>query len=164
MNTLKNNGNVHGLGTLRPALEIRFHFVDGSRKIFTQSNAEAADRILRGINKAVLFNQSRIVVADDYSKSVFVSSEINRIDFISDDPGFSDIPPDHVDMVELTETEFNQHVRTDDLASLEKREQHRQRQRDENRLREIKHRHHNADCRKRKEMISPLGLPRHATL
>jgi hypothetical protein len=125
MNTIKDNGKIPGPGTLRPALEIRFHFVDGSRKIFTQAGAEAADRILRGINKAVLFNQPRIVVADDYSKSVFVCSEINRIDFIFDDPGFSDIPPDHADLVELTETEFDQYVRTDDPASLEKRAQHR---------------------------------------
>jgi hypothetical protein len=65
----------------RPALEIRFQFVDGSSETFIQPDAEAAEAIRQRANSSNLFNQSRIVVADDYSKSVFVSSQINRIDF-----------------------------------------------------------------------------------
>jgi hypothetical protein len=73
-----------------------------------------------------LFRQSRIVVADDYSKSVFVCSEINRIDFVSDCLGFSRIPPDHADLVELTEAEFNRHVPLDQPDRLERRKKRRQ--------------------------------------
>ena len=90
----------------RPALEIRFHFVDGSEETFIQNDAERAEKLLRVINPAHLFYQSRIVVADDYSKSVFVCSQINRIDFVSQGDGFSHLPADHADLVELTEAEF----------------------------------------------------------
>src|SRR2546430_16025434 len=97
----------------RPALEIRFHFVDGSSRVFNQSDAEAAESIRQGINPSHLFNQSRIVVADDYSKSVFVCSQINRVDFLFNDSGFTTIPYDHADLVELTETEFRRRVPLD---------------------------------------------------
>jgi len=66
----------------RPALEIRFQFVDGSKETFIQPDAEKAENVLRGINPVHLFYQFRIVVADDYSKSVFVCSQINWIDFV----------------------------------------------------------------------------------
>ena len=67
---------------------------------------EVAEGIRNQINLGNLFHQSRIVVADDYSKSVFVGSQINRIDLIFDGSGLSRIPPDHLDLVELTEAEF----------------------------------------------------------
>ena len=110
----------------RPALEIRFQFVDGSEETFIQPDAERAENVLRGINPAHLFYQSRIVVADDYSKSVFVCSQINRIDFVFRGHGFSHIPADHADLVELTETEFRKHVTSSDPSGLQKRAQCRQ--------------------------------------
>jgi hypothetical protein len=110
----------------RPALEIRFHFVDGTMETFIQTDAEAAEEIRHRINLSSLFDQSRLVVADEYSKSVFVCSEINRIDFVCDCAGFSRIPPDHADLVVLTEAEFNKHVPLDEPDLLERREQHRQ--------------------------------------
>jgi len=79
----------------RPALGIRFQFVDGSEETFIQPVAERAENVLRSINPVHLFYQSRIVIADDYSKSVFVCSQINRIDFIFQGHGFSHIPADH---------------------------------------------------------------------
>ncbi|MEY2394171.1 MAG: hypothetical protein QOF94_516, partial [Acidobacteriaceae bacterium] len=78
----------------RPALEIRFHFVDGSSKTFIQPDAEAAEVIRQQANSSSLFTQSRIVVADDYSKSVFVGIRVNRIDLVFNGPGFSRIPAD----------------------------------------------------------------------
>jgi hypothetical protein len=109
----------------RPALEIRFQFVDGSEETFIQNDAERAENLLRVINPAHLFYQSRIVVADDYSKSVFVCSQINRIDFVSQGHGFSYIPADHADLVELTEAEFRKHVSSSNPSGLQKRTQHR---------------------------------------
>jgi hypothetical protein len=108
-----------------PALEIRFHFVDGSREVFTQSDPNAAEALPRRINLPNLFNQSRIVVADDYSKSVFICSQINRIDLISKRSDFGRIPEDHTELVELTKSQFRKHVPLDEPSRLEKRDQAR---------------------------------------
>ena len=110
----------------RPALEIRFHFVDGSKKTFITANSEAAEAIRDRINLANVFHQTRIVVADDYSKSVFVCSQINRVDFLFNGSGFSIIPPDHADLVELTKAEFDQCVPMNDPTLLQKRDHRRQ--------------------------------------
>jgi hypothetical protein len=110
---------------IRPALEIRFHFADGSQETFVQPDIEQAENILRQINPSDLFTQPRIVIADDYSKSVFVCSQINRIDFVHDGDGFSNIPDDHADLVELTEMEFRRHVPLNNPSRLDKRVQHR---------------------------------------
>lgn len=111
--------------SIRPALEIRFHFADGSRETFVQPDVDMAENILRQINPSDLFTQPRIVIADDYSKSVFVCSQINRIDFVHAGDGFSHIPDDHVDLVELTEAEFHRHVPLKNPSRLDKRAQHR---------------------------------------
>jgi len=55
--------------------------VDGSNETFIQVKAEAAEAILHRLDLPLLFQQSRLIIADDYSKSVFVCSQINRIDF-----------------------------------------------------------------------------------
>src|SRR5579862_3527228 len=108
-----------------PALELRFQFVDGSEETFIQPDTERAEKVLRSIHPAHLFYQSRIVVADDYSKSVFVCSQINRIDFLFQGHGFSHIPADHADLVELTESEFRKHVPSSNSSGLQKRTQRR---------------------------------------
>lgn len=107
------------------ALEIRFYFVDGSQETFKQPDGAAAETIQRQIHPSTLFSQTRIVVADDYSKSVFVCSQINRVDLVFDGPGFDGIPHDHTDVVELTESEFREHVPLDRPKRLEKRQQPR---------------------------------------
>jgi len=106
----------------RPALEIRFHFVDGSKQTFIQPDAEAAEVIRQRADSSNLFNQSRIVLGDDYSKSVFVGAQINRVDLVFRGPGFSRIPVDYADLVELTETEFHQCVPTNAPALLQRRD------------------------------------------
>jgi hypothetical protein len=126
MNVIEMNTSAPKRANTRPALEIRFHFVDGSLETFIQPDVEAAEKIRHQINLSSLFNQSRIVVADDYSKSVFICSEINRIDFVSDCSGFSTIPSDHADLVELTKSEFNRHVPLGEPDRLERRTKARQ--------------------------------------
>src|SRR2546422_7481288 len=108
-----------------PPLEIRFQFVDGSVANFFQSDPEIAENIWSRINVAHLFTRPRIVVADDYSKSVFLASQINRIDFVFEGSDFSKIPHDHADLVELSQEEFRAHVPLDDPARLERRVQPR---------------------------------------
>src|SRR6266536_4571043 len=105
----------------RPALEIRFHLVDGSKQTFIQPKAEAAEFIRQRADSSNLFTQSRIVLADDYSKSVFVGAQINRVDLVFNGPGFSRIPVDYADLVELTKTEFHQCV-PNDPALLQRRD------------------------------------------
>src|SRR5258708_38640136 len=65
-----------------PPLEIRFQFVDGSVASFFQPDPEIAESIWGRINVDHLFTRSRIVVADYYSKYVFLVSQVNRIDFL----------------------------------------------------------------------------------
>ena len=108
-----------------PPLEIRFQFVDGSVTSFLQPDPKLAENIWRRINVSHLFTRPRIVVADDYSKSVFLSSQINRIDFVFAGSDFSKIPTDHAELVELGEEEFREHVPLDDATRLEKRVQPR---------------------------------------
>jgi hypothetical protein len=126
MNVIEMNTRPAKRASTRPALEIRFCFVDGSKETFFQNDADAAEEIRHKINFSSLFHQPRIVVADDYSKSVFVSSEINRIDFVSDCTGFCRIPSDHADLVELTKAEFNRHVPLGEPNLLERRDKRRQ--------------------------------------
>jgi len=108
----------------RPALEIRFQFVDGSSETFIQPDAEAAEVIRQRTNSSNLFTQSRIVVADDYSKSVFVCAQVNRVDLVFNGSGHSRIPVDHYDLVELTQAEFHQCVPLNDLDLLQRRDRH----------------------------------------
>ena len=108
-----------------PLLEIRFQFVDGSEANFFQPDHEIAENIWSRITVAHLFSRPRIVVADDYSKSVFLSSQINRIDFLFAGSDFSKIPTDHAELVELSEDDFREHVPLDDPTRLEKRVQPR---------------------------------------
>src|SRR5271168_2840630 len=111
--------------SLRPALEIRFQFVDGSQETYVQPDPGTAATILNAISPPLLFSHYRIVVADDYSKSVLVCSQLNRVDFVFDGDGFSHLPEDHADMVELAEVEYSKHVNLDDPARLQKRRQSR---------------------------------------
>jgi hypothetical protein len=109
-----------------PPLEIRFQFVDGSVANFFQPDPEIAESIWSRINAANLLARPRIVIADDYSKSVFLCSQINRIDFVFEGSDFSQIPNDHADLVELSEEEFREHVPLEDPSRLERRVQPRQ--------------------------------------
>ncbi len=108
-----------------PPLEIRFQFVDGSVANFFQRDSEIAENMWSRVNAAHLFTGTRIVVADDYSKSVFLSAQVNRIDFVFDGSDFSQIPEDHADLVELSEEEFYTHVPLQNPSRLERREQPR---------------------------------------
>jgi len=50
MIALKTNTRFPKKAGSRPALEIRFHFVDGSKETFIQANAETANVILHRID------------------------------------------------------------------------------------------------------------------
>jgi len=122
MIALETNTRAPAKRSSRPALEIRLHFVDGSRDTFVQHDAEAAEMIRQRTNSSSLFTQSRIVIAVVYSKSGFVGASLNRIDLIFARPGFSRIPADYADLVELAEPEFRQCVPANDTDLLQRRD------------------------------------------
>lgn len=126
MIALENNARFPKRRSIRPALKIRLQLVDGSEETFIQRDQETAEGIRQQINPSHLFNQSRIVLADEYSKSVFVCAQINRIDFAFKGDGFSHIPGDHADLVELTKAMFHKHVPLNNPSRLDKRAQRRQ--------------------------------------
>jgi hypothetical protein len=106
-------------------LEVRFHLVDGSSEQYAQNDTAAADRLLKQIEPERLFNNTRLIVADEYSKTVFVLAQVNRLDFIQSQRDSWNIPGDFFDMVELTEAEFREHAYLDEPAQAEKRDQRR---------------------------------------
>jgi hypothetical protein len=110
---------------ISPALEIRFHFVDGSKATFVQRESEHAEALERQICGSNVFRHGRIVIADDYSKSVFVCSQINRVDLIFRSAKVASMPPDHSELIELTESAFRRYVPVDEPNSLELRDQPR---------------------------------------
>lgn len=124
--TIETNTRSPKRSRIQPALKIRLQFVDGTEETFTQSDTGAVEGILQQTNPFHLFTQSRIVLADDYSKSVFVCAQINRVDFFFKGDSFSHIPEDHADLVEISEATFHKHVPLDNPSRLEKRAQHRQ--------------------------------------
>jgi hypothetical protein len=90
---------------------------------FVQSDEPKARRIYQCVDPARLFAQERIVLAGTYSKSVFVSAEIVRIDFIEQGYTCWDFPEGYADVVELPEADFRKHAHLDHPALMPKREQ-----------------------------------------
>src|SRR5262249_8071651 len=70
-----------------------------------------------------LFASSRLVIAGTHSKSVFVCSEIVRIDFVQQTFGCWEFPGGYADVVELTEADFREHAHLDRPDLMSRREQ-----------------------------------------
>ena len=104
-------------------LNIRVHLTDGSVHSFVQKEDAAARKLWEGIDPTRLFAKSRIVIGSEHSKTVFVSPEIVRVDFLHESFQCWDFPGGYSDIVELSEEEFRQHVHLDDRSLMVKREQ-----------------------------------------
>ena len=107
----------------KPALTIRFHLTDGSVHSFAQADDTAAQKLWDGVDPARLFARPRIIIRSEYSKAVFVSTEIVRVDFLHDSFQCWEFPGGYSDIVELSEEEFRQHARLDQPALMAKRDQ-----------------------------------------
>ena len=107
-------------------MEIRIHTKAGSVESFFQRDPALAAQILHGTRPANIFAADHITIAGDYSLTVFATSRINRIDFITEEFDPWDFPADILDMVELSEAEFRQRSHLKDPARLEKRTNPRQ--------------------------------------
>jgi len=106
-----------------PPLTIRFHLTDGSVHSFTQPDATINEKLWDAIEPSRLFAHQRIVVASEHSKSVFVTSEIIRVDFHHDSFQCWKFPGGYSDIVELSEAEFREHAHLNQPAQMARREQ-----------------------------------------
>src|SRR6266496_935082 len=107
----------------KPALTIRFHLTDGSVHSFVQTDDTAARKLWDGVDPARLFARPRIVVGSEHSKSVFVSAEIVRVDFLHDSFQCWEFPGGYSDIVELSEEEFRKHAHLDQPELMPQRKQ-----------------------------------------
>jgi len=107
----------------KPPLTIRFHLTDGSVHSFTQPNATISEKLWDAIEPSRLFTHQRIVVGSEHSKSVFVSAEISRVDFLHHSFQCWQFPGGYSDIVELCEEEFREHAHLDQPALMVKRDQ-----------------------------------------
>jgi hypothetical protein len=107
----------------KPPLTIRFHLTDGSVHSFTQTDEAINEKLWDAIEPSRLFIHQRIVVGSEHSKSVFVSSEIIRVDFLHTSFQCWEFPRGWTDIVELSEEEFRKHARLDEPSLMVKRDQ-----------------------------------------
>lgn len=105
----------------QPALIIRFHLTDGSVQTFVQNDRAGAEKIWDSVDPGRLFARPRIVIGSEHSKTVFVSAEIVRVDFIQEAFTCWEFPGGYADIVELSEEEFRLHARFDEPALMPKR-------------------------------------------
>ena len=106
----------------KPKFIIRVHLTDGSIQSFATSDENEARRIWENIEPSRLFTQPRLILAGEYSKSVFVSSQILRLDFIQDTYKCWEFRGGYADVVELSESDFRKHAHLDKPARMVKRE------------------------------------------
>src|SRR5437667_3709779 len=107
----------------KPALVIRVHLTDGSVESFAQTDETEAQKLWKKIEPSRLFAQSRLVLAGEHSKSVFVTAQIVRMDFIQESSECWDFPSGYSDIVELSDEEFRKHARLDQPERMAKRMQ-----------------------------------------
>jgi len=66
----------------KPGFVIRVHLTDGSVASFAQNDEVEAQKLWDKIHPSRLFAPSRLVLAGEHSKSLYVTAKIVRVDFI----------------------------------------------------------------------------------
>ena len=107
-----------------PAMLIRVYLTDGSVESFAQPDEARAKALWNSLDPLRLFVQPRVVIAGVTSKSVFVGSEIVRIDFVQRFCPCWQFPQGYSDIVELSEADFRKHAHLDQPDRMAKRAQH----------------------------------------
>ncbi len=87
-------------------LEIHIHKVDGSIERFIQSEAGLVKRILNEFQPDRIFARDKITIAGVNSLTSFPVRQVVRIDLVSEPSPHWILPPEIVNAVEVTETEF----------------------------------------------------------
>jgi hypothetical protein len=106
----------------KPALAIRVHLTDGSVESFAPTGEAEAKKLWDQIEPSRLFAQSRLILAGEHSKSVFVTAHILRVDFIQDTYECWKFPGGYADVVELSEDDFRKHAHLDHPELMARRE------------------------------------------
>jgi hypothetical protein len=106
-----------------PGLLLRAYLADGPVEYFIQTDKAKARQIWQGAEPARLFAQQWLIIAGTHSKSVFVCSEIVRMDFFEPGQAWWQFPEDYADVVELSEAEFRKRTHLDQQELMPKREQ-----------------------------------------
>jgi hypothetical protein len=109
--------------TQKPPFTIRVHLTDGSVESFAQTDEIAARKLWDQIEPSRLYSLARLVVAGVHSKSVFVTCQIVRVDFVQESSECWEFPGGYSDIVELSEEEFRKHAHLDEPERMAKREQ-----------------------------------------
>jgi hypothetical protein len=107
----------------KPALAIRVHLMDGSVESFAPTDEAEAHKLWDQIEPSRLFAQSRLVIAGEYSKSVFVTAHVVRVDFIQDTYECWQFPGGYSDVVELSEDDFRKRANLDQPELMARRAQ-----------------------------------------
>jgi len=103
---------------------IRVYLADGSVESFVQPDLARAKALWDSLDPLRLFAQPRVVIAGVASKSVFVGSEIVRIDFVQRFCPCWQFPQGYSDIVDLSEADFRKNAHLDQPKLMAKREQH----------------------------------------
>jgi hypothetical protein len=109
--------------TTPSGLLLRIHLSDGTVESFVPTDKAKAQQICQDMELARLFSQQRLVIAGIHSKSVFVCSEVVRVDFVGFPHASWPFPESYFDMVELSEKDFQKAARLDQPELMPKREQ-----------------------------------------
>jgi len=103
-------------------MKLRFHLADGSIHSFIQPDIEINEKLINALEPARLFAHQRIVIGSEHSKSVFISAEIVRVDFLHESFQCWEFPHGFSDVVELSEEEFRNHARLDYPSRMVRRD------------------------------------------
>jgi len=106
----------------KSVLTVRFHLTDGSVHSFAQTDDALARKIWDAVEPARLFTRPRIVIGSEHSKTVFVSAEVIRVDFLHHSFQCWEFPGGYSDIVELSEDEFRKHAHLGQPALMLKRD------------------------------------------
>ena len=93
-----------------PDLQVRIHGIDGSTRTFIQNDPDLVNRTLHELDPTRILTQDRITIADEHSAAAFLPPLVTRVDLITDRLSVWDFPFAIGALVELTETEFLEHL------------------------------------------------------
>lgn len=93
-----------------PNLQVRIYGIDGSTRTFIQNDPDLVNRILNELNPTQIFTQDKVTIADAHSAAAFLTPLVMRIDLITDRLSVWDFPFKIGALMELTETEFLEHL------------------------------------------------------
>lgn len=123
MNSLQENTQMNMPSVAAPSiLSLRIHLSDGSVESFFQADKAKAQQVWSSIEPAHLFAQQRLAIAGTYSNSVFVCSEIVRLDLFEPTCPCWQFPDGYSDIVEISEADFRKNTYLDRPELMPRRE------------------------------------------